>query len=177
MPSTPPGDAVALWFTYLRGFQSACSFNTNVPVMDLLTFANSSITTIIKSSNQQNQFIVAVADQPGFDLAVSDLTSSKTFEALLDKFNPLATYVGLYLQSLAAKTLPSGSFADFLQATTAQAFPGGASGSQWQTALGRLTSVMPAVCFTSKLQSQVAVTVDNAQKKMADVASQIAVLG
>jgi hypothetical protein len=177
MPSIPPGDAVALWFTYLRGFQAACSFNTNVPVMDLLTFANSTIASVLKSSNQQNQFIVAVADKPGFDLSVSDLTTNKTFEALLDKFNPLATYVGLYLQSLAAKDYPAGSYADFLQAPCSQAFPGGSKGNQWQTALGCMTSVIPAACFTPKLQTQAGQSIDSAQKKMSEVASQIAVLG
>jgi hypothetical protein len=177
MSRVSPSDALAQWFTYLRAFQSACSFNTNVPTMDLLTFANSAITVVLPTANEQNQFIVTVSTSPGFDLSQADLTSSATFEALLDKFNPLVTYVGAYLQTLAAAPFPGGALADFYKATTAAAFPGGSTGALWQTALGCLASVIPGVCFTSGLQAAVAKTIDGSQETMSDVIKQIAVLG
>src|ERR1700683_2513703 len=119
------------WFSYLHALQSACSMNTSVKTMTLLAFGNSTIVTILPSSNEQNQFVLNVKTSPGFDLSITDLTTYATFEALLDHFNPLPTYVGAYLQTVSAGTYPSGSLADFLNATISAAFPGGSSGASW----------------------------------------------
>jgi len=166
------------WFTLLHALQDACSFNTSVKTMTLLEFANATITTTLPSANEQQQFINNVtASNTGLMFSTDDLSNSTSFEALLDLDNPLASYVGLYLRTLASGTYPSGSFADFLDALISSAFPGGSSGPAWTNAMGGLTSVIPAVCLSARLQAAVAKTVDDATKKVSDVVNQIATLG
>src|SRR5579863_1496358 len=97
------------WFTYLHSLQTACSFNTSTVTMDLLTFANAPIAKMLTSLNEQQQFILNASKSPGFDISPTDLTTYASFEALLDYFNPLPTYVAAYLQTVAAGTYPSGS--------------------------------------------------------------------
>jgi hypothetical protein len=165
------------WFSYLHALQSDCSMNTSVKTMTLLVFANSTITTILPSSNEQGQFIVNVAASPGFDLSIPDLTTYATFEALLDHFNPLPTYVAAYIQTVSTGSFPNGSLADFLNASISAAFPGGSGGPSWKTAMGLLTSVIPSVCLSDTLQTAVATTVNDSTKKVSDVVNQIATLG
>jgi hypothetical protein len=145
--------------------------------MDLLTFANTKIATVLPSANEQNQFIVAAKSSPGFDLSISQLTTYSSFEALLDHFNPLTTYVGVLLQSLAVAPYPSGSTADFWKAQVSSAYPGGSSGAPWKAALSALSSAIPAVCFTQPFQKKINGLVDKAGSTMSDVISTIAVLG
>jgi hypothetical protein len=166
-----------LWFSYLHGLQNACSFNTSVKNLDLLTFANSKIVSIAPSANEQAQLIVNAKSAPGFDISTADLATYATFEALLDHFNPLPTYVAAYLQTFAPSSLGGGSLVDFLNASVTVAFPGGSAGPIWGTSLQMLQSVMPAVCFSSKLQVAVAKTVDDGTKKVTDLVNQIATLG
>jgi hypothetical protein len=166
-----------LWFSYLHALQSACSFNTSVNTMDLLEFANQKIVTILPSSNQQAQFILNCKTSPGFDISPSLLTPDMTFKALLNHFNPLPTYVGAYLQTVSAGSYPSGSLVDFLAAAISAAFPGGSKGASWTQALGLLTSVIPSICLSAKLQAAVATTVDDKTKKVSDLVNQIATLG
>jgi len=168
---------LARWFNYLHALQFACSINTSVQTMTLLAFANAKIATILPSNNEQNQFILNVKASPGFDVSTADLTNFSTFEALLDHFSPLPTYVAAYLQTLSAGAYPGGSLADFLNASISGAFPGGSAGSAWKTALGLLTSVIPGVCFSQTLQTAVAATVDDPTKKMSDLVNQISALG
>jgi len=172
-----PRQNLASWFTYLRQFQQACSFNKDAAKMDLLTFANAKIARVLPSATEQGQFMVAVADTPGDPVSSADLTTYATFEALLDHFSPLPTYVGVYLQSLAVAPYPAGASADFWKARVVDAFPGGSKGEPWTTALGCLVAAIPAVCFTVSLQQKVAKTVDAATSKMSDVITQIAGLG
>jgi hypothetical protein len=172
-----PSQGVALWFTYLRDFQSDCAFDTNVAKMDLLTFANSKIIAVLPSDNEKNQFIVAAKSSPGFDISISQLTTYSTFEALLDHFNPLTTYVGVLLQGLSAAPYPSGAAADFWKAKASSAFPGGSAGTQWNGALSALASAIPAVCFTQPLQTKINALIDKAGSAVSDVISAIAVLG
>jgi hypothetical protein len=177
MPDSIEKQNLLDWFTYLHALQSACSFNTSVKTMDLLTYANAKIASILPSNNEQAQFILNAKSSPGFDLSPADLTTYATFEALLDHFNPLPTYVGAYLQTLAAGNFPSGSFVDFLDAGISTAFPGGSKGSTWSPAVQMLTSIIPAVCFSQKLQTAVATTLDDTTKKVSDLVNQIAALG
>ena len=165
------------WFTYLHALQSDCSINTSVSDLDLLKFANSTILTLLPSNNQQQQFILNVSTSPGFDISIPDLSTYSTFEALLDHFNPLPTYIAAYAQTVSANPYPSGSLADFLNAPASGAFPGGSTGSDWTVAVGLLTSAIPSVCFSNSLQLAVAKTVGDPTKKVSDVVNQIATLG
>jgi hypothetical protein len=166
------------WFTSLHAFQDDCaSFNTSVVTMDLLTFANTTVTAVMPSTNEQGQFLLAAAASPGFDISSDDLSTFSTFEALLDHFSPLPTFVAAYIQMAAANPFPSGSLSDFLSAPVTSAFPGGSGGSNWQTALNLLTSVIPSVCFSATLQAAAATTVDDVTKKVSDAVNQIAKLG
>ena len=178
MPSISPSQNLAFWFTNLRQFQTATN-NTSAIKMTLLTFANSPITPILPSTTEQDTFIVSVGASTGYtDMNNTDLTTTyKSFEALLDHWNPLPTATAIVLQSLAVPALQGTAGADFLSALVSDAFPGGSTGADWTTALGVLTSSIPAVCFTATLQTAVNKTVDTATSKMSDLISQIAVLG
>jgi hypothetical protein len=177
MANITPAQGVALWFTYLRALQADGGFNTNLSKMDLLTFANAPIAKEFITANQQGQFIDAAKSAPGFDLSTNDLTTYSSFEALLDHFSPLTTYIGVLLQSLAVDPYPGGAAADFWKAPSAAAFPGGSGGAQWKLALAALSSSIPAICFTPALQAKVNTAIDTEQTKMSDVISEIAVLG
>lgn len=177
MAKMTPTEALALWFEYLRQLQKACSFNTNVGQMDLLAFANAKIAVVLPTDTEQKAFVAAAQVSPGFNIDVGKLSSYSTFEALLDDYDPLPTYVGNFLKMLAASPLPSGPLADFFKSDPTVAFPGGSSGATWKTAVGRLASVIPSVCFTEKLQTQVGQTLDTPGKHMSDVINQIAELG
>ena len=86
-------------------------------------------------------------------------------------------YVGAYIQTASAGGYPSGSLTDFFAAPLSAAFPGGSKGASWTQTLGMLTSVIPAVCFSSTLQAAVAKTVDDPSKKVSDLVVQIGALG
>jgi hypothetical protein len=165
------------WFTNLHDLQNDCSINTSVKSLDLLIFANTTITSVLPSDNEQQQFIIKVQAEPGFDLSIADLTTFSTFEALLDNFSPLPTLVAAFLRTLAAGSFPNGSLVDFLKAQVSGAFPGGSSGPSWTKALSQLASAIPAVCFSAKLQAAVGKTVDDPTKTVSDVVNQIATLG
>ena len=108
MLSISPSDGLALWFTNLRQFQAACN-NTSVSKMDLLTFANSTIVTALPSATEQNTFLTSAGISTGYDdIATADLTTYKTFEGLLDNWNPLPTAVAVLLQFLAVPSSRSG---------------------------------------------------------------------
>ena len=177
MPNSIEKQNLLRWFSLLHGLQSACAFNTSVATMDLLTFANTNVAQILPSANEKSQFIVNVQSSPGLDVSTADLTNFATFEALLDHFSPLPTFVGAYLQTLSAGTFPSGSLVDFLNAAISAAFPGGSNGPTWKTAVSMLASTIPAVCFSAKLQAAAAVTVDDNSKKVSDLVNQTATLG
>lgn len=177
MPNSLEKQNLLMWFSSLHALQSDCSFNTSVKTMDLLTFANTKVVQILPSANEQSQFILNAKSSPGFDVSTNDLSTFATFEALLDHFDPLPTFVGAYLQTLSAGTFPSGSLVDFLNAAVSAAFPGGSNGASWKTAVSMLSSVIPAVCFSAKLQAAAATTVDDASKKVSDLVNQIATLG
>lgn len=177
MPSISPTEGLALWFNNLRQLQAACN-NTSVSKMDLLTFANTTIINVLPTAAEQNNFLVSAVSSTGYDdMAVADLTTYKTFEGLLDNWNPLATAVAVLLQSLAVPALQGVGSADFMNATVATAFPGGSTGPVWSNALASLKSNIPAICFTAAFQTKIDATVDKAQSKMSDLIAQIAVLG
>jgi hypothetical protein len=177
MASNSTSDGLALWFTNLRQFQKACN-NTSVSKMDLLSFANCSIITVLPTATEQKTFLTSASVSTGYDdIAIADLTTYKTFEALLDNWNPLATAIAVLLQSLAVPSLQGVGSADFLNATVASVFPGGNVGLAWANALASLKSNIPAICFTPAFQAKIDITVDKAGSKMSDLIPQIAVLG
>jgi hypothetical protein len=177
MPSSSPSDNVAFWFTNLRQLKAACN-NTSVDKLDLLTFANATVAAFLPSSTEQSTFLVSAAASTGYDdMSSADLTTYKTFEGLLDNWNPLTTDIAVLLQSLAVPSLQGVASADFLIATVAAAFPGGSAGSAWTDALAALKSTIPAICFTAAFQTKINATVDKAGTKMSDLIPQIAVLG
>jgi len=176
MPSISPSQGVALWFTYLRDFQAACN-STTAAQMDLLTFADTSVTAILPSAQEQNTFLTNIAVSPGISGIPISALAGVSFEGLLDNSNPLVTYVAVLLQSLSDPSLQNAASADYWSALVSAAFPGGSKGAPWTVAMGSLTSVIPAVCFTATLQAAVNKTVDKATSKVSDLIPQIARLG
>jgi|SRR5215472_12224027 len=177
MPDSLDKRNLERWFANLLELQNDCSMNTSVKDLDLLTFANTTITSVLPSPNEQQQFIINVKGAPGFDISMADLTTFSTFEALLDNFSPLPTLVGAFLRTLAVGSFPTGSLVDFFKAAVSSAFPGGSTGTQWTNASSQLTSVIPVVCFSGKLQAAAAKTVDDSTKAVRDLVNQIAELG
>jgi hypothetical protein len=169
-------DGIAQWFTGLRAFQSAC-IGTNVS-NNLLTFANTTIATVLPTDAEKSNFVTRAVAATGFDdMAIADLTTYGTFEALLDNWNALVTRVAIYLQSVSASTLQSSASADFWGASLSVAFPGGSAGNVWTEAMHGLASAIPASCFSSNFQQQLNGTVDTGTKKISDLVPQIAGLG
>jgi|GEM_PF-2755295 len=178
MPPAPSTKSIVVWFSYLQQFQNACSFNEIAKAMDPLTFANSTVLKVLLSANEQGQFITAVGVTPGVRVGTADLTTYPTFRVLLNHYYPLTTYIGLYLQALAAAPYPPpGASLDFWNATAASAFPGGSKVDPWTTLMAGLVPAMPGACFTADLQTKAAKTLDTAGSKMVDVITQIAGLG
>jgi hypothetical protein len=177
MTDISPLDGLAFWFTNLRQLQVACN-SIIVMKMGRLTFANTTIVTVLPTAGEQGTFLTSAAASTGYDdMATADLTTYKTFEGLLDNWNPLVTAIAVLLQSLAVASLQGAASADFMNATVAAAFPGGSSGAAWSGALASLTSEIPAACFTAGFQTKVNATVDKAGSKMSDLIPQIAGLG
>src|ERR1035437_6141455 len=100
MQSISPSEGLALWFTNLGQFQKAC-INTSAGKLSLLKFANYNILKALPTKPEQDNFLVSAADSTGYDdMAEADLATYKTFEGLLDNWNPLPTAVAVLLQSL-----------------------------------------------------------------------------
>src|ERR1039458_7985993 len=127
MPSISPDTGLAFWFTNLRQFRTSCN-NTTANNMDFLTFANSPITNILPTDNEQKTFVTSAAAVTGYDdMDVSNLATYKTYEVLLDNWNPLFTAIAVLLQSLSTSDLQGASSADYLIALVSTAFPGGST--------------------------------------------------
>ena len=178
MPDSTEKQNLAQWFRDLHTIQDACAaINTGAATLDLLKFANTTITSVLPSANEQGQFEVNVKASLGVDVTAGHIAKYSSFEALLDHFSSIVGAVSDYLQTLSAAPFPSGGSADFSTAKISSAFPGGSKGQQWTNANGLLASVIPSVCFTSKQQAAVAKTVDSSTKLVNDLVNQIAVLG
>jgi hypothetical protein len=178
MQSISPNDGLALWFANLRQFQTACNNTSVSKINNLLVLANTTIVTVLPTAAEQNTFITSAGTSTGYDdMAIADLATYKTFEGLLDNWNPLTTAVAVLLQSLAVSSLQGVASADFMSAAVIAAFLGGSAGTPWTDALDSLKSNIPALCFTSAFQGRIEITVDKAGAKMSDLIPQIAVLG
>ena len=70
MPDSLDKKNLLRWFSNLHDLQDDCSINTSVQSLDLLTFANTTITSVLRSANEQQQFIINARTAPGFDLSV-----------------------------------------------------------------------------------------------------------
>lgn len=164
------------WFSYLDQFRSACN-TPSVLGLNRLQFANSTITAILRSSIEQNQFLVTLTQNYHFDFSLSDLTTYPTFKDLLNHKDPLVGTVADILQSFAVAPFPTGSSQVFWNTQVSQAFPGGSAGAGWQTANTQLIAVMDKDCYSAGQQTQVAKLIDGNGNKISDVSKQIGVLG
>jgi hypothetical protein len=178
MPDSTEKQNLAQWFSDLHTMQDACAaIKTGTATLDLLKFANTTITSVLPSANEQGQFELNVKASLGIDVTAGHIAKYSTFEALLDHFSSIAGAVSDYLQTLSAAPFPTGGSADFNSAKVSSAFPGGSTGQQWTNADGLLACVIPPVCFSSTLRAAVAKTVDSSTKLVSDLVNQIAVLG
>lgn len=181
MPSNSASDGVAQWFAYLQLFQSACSFNTSTVGITLLAFSKLKPSTALVSANQQANFCLKAIGSTGIPVSTTVLTAADSFLALLNNYFDLPTLVEGYLQNMAVAPYPAGTLTDFLNATAANAFPGGSGGQMWKAAVAGLVSGAPPAiepsCFSAALQVKVAGLVDTAGTEMGAVSTQIAGLG
>jgi hypothetical protein len=174
--STPDPD-IQFWFKQLGQFQAAC-INNSAGKLTPFQFANATIILALNSANSQKQFLTAVANSTGYDdLQISDLTTYKTFGALLNYCNAFSSGLFNALQPLAVAALQHVDSKPFLAATVATAFPGGSTGPGWVQAMGVLMASMDPTCFTLAFRIGVNATVDKAGATMGDLMTQIAGLG
>lgn len=181
MPDDPNQTNLANWFKFLTDLQNGCAkINTDAgpAKMTLLAFANSKITTLLPSTNEQALFIINAKAAPGIDIAPNDLsTRFSTFKDLLQNFSDLPTLLAICLREKAAGAFPGGTLKDFLSAQVNAAFPGGSAGANWSAAKQVLITAMGTVCFSKALQAAADKTVDDANKTVSAVRDQIAALG
>src|SRR5580698_914021 len=84
MSSPSPDPGIQSWFTDLIKMQAA-SINNSVRQLPPLGFANAVITVAFPTTAAQNNYLTSAAAATGYpDLATADLTTYKTFRALLD---------------------------------------------------------------------------------------------
>jgi len=183
MPSPSPDPNIQRWFTQLRQFQAAC-INNSASKLSLLNFANATILTYLPSTASQNNFLTSVGASTGCDdLQIADLTTYKTFRALLDYCHLLENEIFNALQALSVPALQTVDCTPYYAATVAAAFPpdvaGGkvSTGAAWSAALALLMVSMDPNCFTLAFRLQVNATVDKVGSTMKDLIPQIAVLG
>jgi hypothetical protein len=171
-------DEIKAWFIHLGAFRAAC-VGTNAMHMNLLIFASAAITTVLPTTADQNNFIVAAVSATGYDdMALSDVaTTYKTFGALLDHWNPLSTAIAHHLWSLSVPPLQGGASADFWKALVSTAFPGGSRGAAWAGVMNGLAATFAPECFTTPFQTKVNVAFDTIGTKISDLVPQIAGLG
>ncbi|HTU43283.1 MAG TPA: hypothetical protein VMF10_16360 [Candidatus Aquilonibacter sp.] len=181
MPQLSTADAldeVKEWFAQLGLFRAAC-VGTNTTGMNVLEFADASIITILPSTADQENFIAAAVSATGYnDMAITDLTTTyKSFEALLDHWNPLITSIALYLWSLAVPSLQGTASADFWKAPVSTAFPSKSTDPPWKGVMDGLASVFPPECLTAGFQQKINNAFDANGTKISDIVPQIATLG
>lgn len=177
MPSPPPDPYIQLWFTELKKFQAAC-INNSARKLPLLKFANSIIATTLPSTASQNNFLTSVAASTGYaDLQPTDLTTCKTFRALLDYCHLLENDIFNALQTLSVPTVQAIDSVSYYATPVATAFPGGSIGAGWIAAQGLLMASMNPTCLTLPFRISVNATVDKAGATMKNLIQQIVGLG
>jgi hypothetical protein len=179
MPSPSPDPGIQSWFTELRKMQVVC-INDSVKKLSLLNFANATIATYLPDPASQNNYLTAVAVATRYgDLETADLTTYKTFRALLDYSHLLENEIFIALRKLSVGALQKANSATYYVADAITAFPGGSAGDPWanpQTgAQALLVASMDPTCYTLPFRIKVNLNVDNA--KMGVVIPQIAGLG
>jgi len=177
LPSPSPDPSIQSWFTELRKMQAVC-INNSVGKLSLLGFANANIATAIPSPADQNNFLTAVAVATGYaDLQTADLTTYKTFRALLDYCHLLENEIFIALKKLSVAALQKANSTTYYAATVTTAFPGGRTGQPWIDAQAMLMAGMDPTCYTLPFRIMINAIVDKTGSSMGDVVPQIAVLG
>ena len=170
MPAPDPD--IQSWFTELAKYQQAC-INNSAGKLNPYNFANAVILTYLPSAADQNNFLAAI----GSDLQTSDLTTYKTFKALLDYSLLLENAIFNALQALSVPALQDIDSVPYYATPIATAFPGGSTGPAWLAAQGVLMASIDPTCYTLPFRIKVNQTVDKAGATMKDLIPQIAGLG
>ena len=177
MPIPSPDPGIQSWFTELRKMQAVC-INNSAGKLPLLGFANANIVTAIPSPADQNNFLTAVAVATGYgDLQTADLTTYKTFRALLDYSHLLENEIFIAIRKLSVAALQKANSTTYYAATVTTAFPGGSTGQPWTDAQATLVASMDPICYILTFRIKINAIVDKARSTMSDVIPQIAVLG
>jgi hypothetical protein len=176
---TTPKDELQLWFQYLQDLQVACEqVDTDVSYEDLLTFANDKISTDLSTTDEQDQFIVGAQNSTGLTITTSDLTSSSSFEALLETvWNPLSMFVASFVRYCAPDPYASMSFTDFVQQNITTVFGGGSPAPNWKQLQNGLTSSIPAACYSSSHQQAANGLLSAPNKTIQDLVNLISKMG
>ena len=142
------------WFKYLQEFQIACEqVDTDVYYLDLLKFANEVIAKDLPTTNEQNQFVISAQNATGLTVTMADISSSSTFEALLETvWNPLNRFVAAFLRFGAPLPFSAMSFTDFAKQKLSAIFPDAGMDANWSSVQKGLVSSVPAACYSAKQQ-------------------------
>ncbi len=177
MTSVSPDPGIQSWFTELRKMQAAC-INNSAEKLPLLSFANANIIAALPSAADQNNFLTSVAATTGYsDLQTADLTTYKTFRALLDYCHLLENEIFIVLRKLSVAALQKANSTTYYAATVTTAFPGGSAAQPWTDAQATLQVSMDLTCYTLPYRIKINAIVDKAGSAMSGVIPQIAVLG
>ena len=177
MPSPSPDPSIQSWFTELRKMQAVC-VNNSVGKLSLLGFANANIATAIPSPADQNNFLTAVAVATGYaDLQTADLTTCKTFRALLDYCHLLENEIFIALRKLSVAALQKANSTTYYAATVTTAFPAAEPANPGSTPRRCSWPVSAPTCYTLPFRFMINAIVDKTGSSMGDVVPQIAVLG
>jgi hypothetical protein len=176
MTTAPPDSYIQLWFKELLKLQASC-INNDARKLSPLNFANATIVTYLKSSADQNDFLVKAADAIQCTLQASDLTTCKTFRGLLDYCHPLETDVFNALQKLSIASLQKIPSVAYYATPVVLAFPGKSTDAPWSSGMGLLMASMDPTCLTLPFRIKINATVDKAGSSMSALIKQIAGLG
>jgi hypothetical protein len=167
------------WFTYLKQFKICCrEINSDVDHLTLLSFANSKISTLLATSNEQAQYATSCHDSTNLPVTPGAVAAAANFVGLLEATWGFPNmYVTAYLRSLSPAPFNGMKFGDFILQKVKDVFPGGAIDSNWVKIDAGLAKIIGSECYSTAQRQKVAVIVADVTKLITDVVNQISVLG
>ena len=167
------------WFSYLQAMQDAVPNPSEVPsVTPLDVFANSTITTVLTDSGQQNTFITNVQGQTPYSFNESLLLQCSTFESLLEKASTASPtlYFAMFLETCVAKPYSTMSLEDLSGAALSAVFPDGVIDAAWTAFDSGLKSI-PSCCYSVTQQNAVKKILAAPKCTVGDLLKQLIILG
>lgn len=167
------------WFTFLKQFKVCCgNINSDVDRLTLLDFANSKISTLLPTPNDQAQFATCASNATNLPVMTDAVAAAADFVGLLETTWAFPNvYVAAYLQSLSPAPFATMNPGDFVLQKVKDVYPQGKTDPGWVKADQGLTGIIGPECYCPAQRIKVAAIVAGATKLISDVCDQISVLG